>query len=117
MSIDEIVHTCSNEKVAHAAVVSLGFDFASRVRTEAERHGIAMGAFVAGIVREFGEGADARELKAVYSAMDRADQPILSGLRFILEGRLGMEQSASRGQWPIGKRACPIPDMALPHAG
>lgn len=118
MSIEEIVHTCSNEKVAQAAVASLGFDFASRVQTEAESHGVTMGAFVARIVREFGDAADAGERKAVYRAMDRADQPILSGLRLILEGRLRAAQTAARRRWPTGPLACPMPpDLAVRHAG
>ena len=118
MSIEEIVHTCSHEKVAQAAVASLGFDFASRVRTEAESHGIAMGTFVARVVLEFGAAADAGERKAVYRAMDRADQPLLSGLRFILEGRLRTGQSASRGAWPIGSLSRPMPPgLAVRRAG
>lgn len=116
VSIEEIVHTCSNEKVAHAAVASLGFDFASRVRSEAESHGIAMGSFVANIIRDFGEAADAGERKAVYRAMDRTDQPILCGLRFILEGRLRMVQGTSSAQWRVGTFACPMPDMEARHA-
>jgi hypothetical protein len=99
VSIEEIVHTCSNEKVALAAVASLGFDFASRVRTEAEGHGTTTGVFVARIVHEFGEVADAGERNAVSRAMDRTDQPILIGLRVILEGRLRLSQKESR--WPV----------------
>ncbi len=118
MSIEEIVHTCSNEKVAQAAVASLGFDFASRVRTKAESHGMTLGAFVARIVREFGDAADAGERRAVHRAMDRADQPILSGLRSILEWRLRAGQTASRRRWPIGSLSCPLPpDLAARHSG
>ncbi len=118
MSIEEIVHTCSHEKVAQAAVASLGFDFATRVRTEAESHGVTMGAFVARVVHEFGKAADAAERRAVRRVMDKADQPILCGLRFILEGRLRMAQGATHRQWPFGPLSCPLPpDLALRHAG
>ena len=118
MSIEEIVNTCSHENVAQAAVASLGIDFASRVRTEAESHGVAMGALVARIVREFDAAADAGERRAVYRAMDRTDQPLLSGLRFILEGRLRAAQGASRQAWPISPFPSPRPsDLAVWHAG
>lgn len=118
MSIEEIVYTCSHEKVAQAAVASLGFDFATRVRTEAERHGVATGVLVARIVREFGAAADAGERKAVCRAMDRTDQPLLCGLRFILEARLRAAQSASRETWLIGPLASSRPsDLAVRHVG
>jgi uncharacterized membrane-anchored protein YjiN (DUF445 family) len=113
VSIEEIVHTCSNEKVAQAAVASLGSDFATRVRTEAERHGTSMGTLVAKIVREFGEIADATERKAVCRAMHNTDQPILSGLRFILEGRLRIVDAQSSGGWPIGNLSRSRPDLSL----
>lgn len=116
VSIDEIVHTCSNEKVAQAALASLGFAFATRVRSEAEGHGVSAGAFVARLVREFGNAADDSERRAVQGTMDRADQPILVGLRAILAARLSETEPKSR--WPLGKSCCPQrPEWAQPHAG
>jgi hypothetical protein len=85
VSIEEILHTCSNEKVAQAAVASLGFDFATRVRSAAESRGETSGALVARIVLEFGKGAGADERHAIARVMDRADQPILAGLRVMLD--------------------------------
>lgn len=118
MSIEEIVYTCSHEKVAQAAVASLGFDFAMRVRTEAESHGVAPGVLVARIVREFGAAADAGERRAVCHAMDRTDQPLLCGLRFILEARLRAAQNASRETWPLSPLASSrSSDLAVRHAG
>jgi hypothetical protein len=95
--IDEIVHTCSNEKVAHAAVASLGFTFASRVKSAADLHGVSIGAFAARAVREFAEEAQLPERRAVDRAMQKADQPILRGLQTILEKEL--EARASAGRW------------------
>jgi hypothetical protein len=115
VSIDEIVHSCSNEKVAQAAVASLGFAFASRVRAEAEGHGVTMGAFAARVVHEFGKAADAGERRAVIRVMDKADQPILCGLRFILEGRLLVSQGASHRHWLSGAQSSP--DLVLRQAG
>lgn len=103
MSIDEIVHTCSNEKVAQAAVASLGFAFASRVKTAADIHGVTIGAFTAKIVREFGDEAHAQERRAVDRAMHRSDQPILRGLQVILE-RARRAQFA--GSWEMAKEQC-----------
>lgn len=109
MSIDEIVHTCSNEKVAQAAVASLGFDFARRVRIEAESHGTTAGALVAKLVHEFGEAADLDDCRAIKLAMVKADQPLLCGLRVLLETRLESIRNSSAGQWSL----CGLPG-ALP---
>lgn len=116
VSIDEIVHTCSNEKVAQAALASLGFAFATRVRNEAEGHGVSAGAFVSRLVREFGHAADNCERHAVQKSMERADQPILVGLRAILHSRLSATESG--GRWSIAKLTCPqMPSLAQQHVG
>lgn len=116
VSIDEIVHTCSNEKVAQAALASLGFAFAMRVRNEAECHGVSAGAFVACLVREFGHAADTSERRAIQKSMERADQPILVGLRAILQSRLAATDAG--GRWSIGKLTCPkMPSLAQQHMG
>lgn len=115
VSIDEIVHTCSNEKVAQAALASLGLAFATRVRGEAESRRIGAGAYVARLVQEFDHAADAGERRCIQKAMERADQPILAGLRLMIESRLNAENS--RCGWPIGKLGCSSPDVALRHVG
>jgi hypothetical protein len=102
VSIEEIIHTCSNEKVAQAAVASLGFDFARRVRIEAENHGATTGAFVAKLVREFGKSVDPDECLALDRMIKKADQPILCGLRLILEARLKSIEGVPHRQWPLG---------------
>jgi hypothetical protein len=117
VSIEEIFHTCSNEKVAQAAVASLGFDFARRMRTEAESHGATTGAFVARLVHEFFEAADLGDCRAIKSAMIKADQPILCGLRFILETRLESMHGAPRRQWPIGTLPGTLPCLEVGRIG
>ena len=97
MSIDEIIRTCSNEKVAQAAVASLGSAFASRVKTAAEFRGLSVGSFAARIVRDFDDDAPACERSAVDRAMERADQPILRGLEIILERALEEKSAFARG--------------------
>ncbi len=102
MLIDEIVHTCSNEKVAQAAVASLGFAFASRVKSAADLHGVSVGAFTARVVKEFGKDAHSLKRRALDRAMHKADQPILRGLQAILEKQL--EEPTSPGRWRDTKR-------------
>jgi hypothetical protein len=115
VSIDEIVHTCSNEKVAQAALASLGLAFATRVRGEADCQGISAGAYVARLVSEFDNAADASERRCIHKAMERADQPILAGLRLMIESRLNAEDA--KGRWPVGKLSCLPPNIALRQAG
>jgi hypothetical protein len=85
MIVREIVRTCSNPHVARAAVASIGGDFARRVSRDAERRNLTSGLFAAGLVRRFSRGAGARDWEGVDEATRGADQPILSGLRYILE--------------------------------
>lgn len=103
--LDEIVHTCSHEKVAHAAVASLGFVFLSRVKRAADQRGVSVGIFAASVVREFGEEAPAHERCAVDRAMDKADQPILCGLQTILERQL--DEPEFSGGWRDMRRIVP----------
>ncbi|HYP57187.1 MAG TPA: hypothetical protein VEQ35_02760 [Beijerinckia sp.] len=83
-SIDEIVRNCSHEKVAQAAVASLGCDVAGKVGVLATSRGMSVGAFTAQTVRQFHERGGDTEKRALGRAMHGADQPILSGLHHIL---------------------------------
>lgn len=80
----EIIHTCSHEKVARAAVASMGPYFAEKVRVTACDRGLSIGVFTAHAVREFDECGKEAERQAIRKAMDGSDQPILTGLRLIL---------------------------------
>ncbi|QBR72217.1 hypothetical protein CU048_14100 [Beijerinckiaceae bacterium] len=82
--IAEIIHTCSNEEVAHAAVASMGADFASKVGATAGNYGLSIGAFTARAVLHFEKIGGEQEKEALRAAMNGADQPILSGLQHIL---------------------------------
>ena len=82
--IAEIIHTCSHEKVAQAAVASLGSDFAGKVGATAGAYGLSIGAFTARTVREFETSVGEREKQALRAIMARTDQPILTGLQHIL---------------------------------
>ncbi|MDR3408337.1 MAG: hypothetical protein P4L68_07555 [Methylovirgula sp.] len=113
MSIDEIVHTCSNEHVARAAVASIGVSFASRVRFVADLLGVSVGVFTAQTVRTFGEEASAGARREVVRAMVRSDQPILRGLEAILERELEDSSLLDRGEWQsIRPSLTSRPDLA-----
>jgi hypothetical protein len=101
VSVDEIIHTCSNEKVAQAAVASIGFVFTLRVKTAADSHGLTVGGLAARIVREFGRTADECERKAVRGAMERSDHPILCGLRTILDRRIETQSALDHADRPV----------------
>jgi len=97
--IDEIIHTCSHEKVAHAAVASMGSAFAGKVGVRAGACGLSIGAFTARAVRDFEELSGEAERQAISKAMDRSDQPILTGLQLILSPMIE-GQEAERGARP-----------------
>ena len=88
MRIEEITKTCSNEGVASAAIASMDETFALRVTSEARERGLSPGAFAVRTVRRFADTAGEGERQAVRRAMDGADQPVLTGLRRIIEPAL-----------------------------
>jgi hypothetical protein len=83
--IAEVVRSCSNEKVAHAAVASIGSDFAGKVRATASTHGMSVGAFTARAVLQFDRRCGGEERKALRQKMKGTDQPILIALEHILK--------------------------------
>jgi hypothetical protein len=93
MIVREIVRTCSNPHVARAAVASIGGDLARRVSRDAEKRNLTSGLFAAGLVRRFSRAAGARDWEGVDEATRGADQPILSGLRYILEHGAELDES------------------------
>lgn len=83
--IAEVVHSCSNEKVAQAAVASIGPAFAGKVGATASAHGMSIGAFTARTVLQFDRNIGEEEKQALRRAMKGADQPILIALHHILQ--------------------------------
>ncbi len=107
MIVNEIVATCSNPHVARAAVASIGGAFARRFSDDAAKRNLSSGAFAAGIVRWFSREAESNVWRRLSEAARGVDQPILSGLRYILERGLEADQdcwSLSEG-WPTAARA------------
>ena len=99
MIVREIVRTCSNPHVARAAVASIGGDFARRFTRDAAKRTLSSGLFAAGLVRRFSRQAAARDWEGVGEATRGADQPILSGLRYILERGVELDEGDADPEW------------------
>jgi hypothetical protein len=95
MIVREIVHTCSNAHVARAALASIGGEFARHFAAKASSKNMPAGVLAAKIVKEFARSAADEEWDCVDEAVRRADQPILSGLRYILSQALRDRASSS----------------------
>jgi hypothetical protein len=88
MIVREIVRTCSNRG-----------DFAQRFSRDAEKRNLNSGLFAAGLVRRFSRQAGASEWEGVSEATRGADQPILSGLKYILERGVELEDDDANPRW------------------
>ncbi len=101
----ELIRTCSHEKVAEAAIRSVGGAFCERVTLLARACGVSCGAFAAQRVRRFAEEACEEHWEALEKAVRGADTPILVGLRWIVERSLDEERQQDKGEraacgWP-----------------
>jgi hypothetical protein len=112
MILQEIVRTCSNPHVARAALASIGGDFAAHFADQASRRNMPVGALAAGLVKDFSIRADEREWRGVREAVRGADQPILSGLRFILAHGL-RDKRPPAGSFGAGRSAAWTPRAAF----
>lgn len=94
MLVSDLLHSCTNDRVAAAAVCSIGGPFAFHVQASADRHGVTIGAYAARMVREFAISATEREWRDLVIACRGADHPVLAGLQLIVDRRSG-----SKGQF------------------
>jgi hypothetical protein len=85
MVVDEIFRTCSNPHLARAALASIGGSFADSFAREASRNNTSPGAHAALLVRAFADAATSDDRADLWRATRGSDQPILSGLRHILD--------------------------------
>ena len=85
MLVMELLRSCSHEKIAAAALASIGGRFALDVAEAAAEAGALPGAYAACCVRTFAREATAAEVAALSAAMTRDDQPILVGFQYILD--------------------------------
>jgi hypothetical protein len=99
MLLAEIVNSCSHDQVARAAVLSIGVEFVDRVSASAAKHGLDAGSFAAMAVQRFAIAANKRDWDALHQAMSGTDQPILVGLRHILEPALADDAVELHPTW------------------
>lgn len=83
--IGDMIHSCSNENVASAAVMCIGREFSERVEVAARAQDTTIGPFVSDLVREFAAHADQQELTILQRLAANSDQPILRVLRHLVE--------------------------------
>jgi hypothetical protein len=105
MISDEILHTCSNIHVAQAALASIGGDLAARIDAKARRANLTSAAVVVRIVKDFSRSAGDEDWDGLDGAARGADQPILSGLGYILDTALSKD--AERRYFIRGPRLSP----------
>ena len=96
MLVADILHSCTDEGIAGAAVASIGGDFAARLRSEAARSGLSVGALTSSLVVRFARDANERDWRDLALATAGVDQPVLSGLRAIAERMLARRDVAAR---------------------
>lgn len=84
----DLIHSCSNDKVAQAALACIGGCFADRVCAKAQEKGVSVGRFVVFAVRDFARRADEAAHEALRAKIVGDDQPLLKGLREVLESAL-----------------------------
>ena len=88
MKLRLLIHTCSNEHVARAALSSIGGELAARVALEAKSCGKSVGAYVAQALRDFERRADLIVWASAERSARDADQPLLAALYFVLDHTL-----------------------------
>ena len=102
MLVTDLLHSCANDRVAEAAVASIGGDFAMLVRMEAEDGDVSVGRFTASVVRAFAIGASERDWRDLAFAVRGHDHPVLAGLQLILTRRLARSaRSAGEPTFPV----------------
>lgn len=88
MLMNELISTCSYDRVAEAGIVSIGPAFLARVSRAAHRENMSVGAFASRAVRRFRNEASAADWADLHAVCAREDMPILRGLHHIVERAL-----------------------------
>jgi hypothetical protein len=102
----ELIKSCTHEKVAEAAVLSIGADFHRRLALLGGAVGLGPGAYAAELVRRFADEADEHDWETLSRVIAARDMPILCGLRWIVETMIEGDRSGGRGGGPsVSRRA------------
>ncbi len=88
MLIGNILHACSNDRVAEAAVASIGGEFSARVHGLARRCDLPVGTLTGHLVRRFAVHAAERDWRHVSAVIEGDDLPVLRGLQAIVDSVL-----------------------------
>lgn len=81
----ELIKSCSHEKVAAAAVASIGSGFQRLIGDAASARNLEVGSYAAFCVRRFAHEAEECDWQDLAQRVEGEDMPILAGLRYILE--------------------------------
>ena len=100
----ELINSCSHDKVAEAAVLSIGGDFHDRVVMLARASNMTPGRFAAQFVRRFAEEAHDEDWDALAAVVAGCDTPILYGLRWLVETMLDEDVQGMRSEARIQRR-------------
>jgi hypothetical protein len=96
MLMADLLHSCTDEGIAAAAVASIGGPFARSIRAEAERRGLSVGALTASLVSGFARNASERDWRDLALAMAGSDVPVLTGLEAMANRALRHRDAAAR---------------------
>lgn len=118
MLMADILHSCTDEGIAAAAVASIGGPFAMTVRTEADRRGVSVGALTASLVSSFARNASERDWRDLMLAMAGSDVPVLTGLQAMAERALRHRDAVARPRtardsFAVGRPGAVSPTPAL----
>mgnify|MGYP007004380965 CR=1 FL=1 len=101
----ELINSCSHEKVAEAAILSIGGEFRDRVALLARASDVSTGHYAAQCVRRFAEEANEQDWEALSAVIAGCDTPILHGLRWLVEtmldGELPSERRGRSAAWQL----------------
>jgi hypothetical protein len=86
--LTELIRSCSHEKVAEAAVASIGPGFRRLIADAAEARRLSIGAYTSACVHHFALEAEDNDWQDLSIQVEGSDMPILTGLRHILEASL-----------------------------
>ena len=118
MLMADMLHSCTDEGIAAAAVASIGGPFARAIRAEADRRGVSVGALTASLVSSFARNASERDWRDLMVAMAGSDVPVLTGLQAMAERAVRYRDAAARPRpardsFAVGRPGAASPTPAL----